>query len=75
MAQGKIMNKDVKKNNKNRRNALGSIYAVIKMEKQDYSKIQHIRQYIQKHYQNKKTVATQTYAACEQRYLPVSIKT
>jgi len=47
MAEGKIMNKDVNKNDKNRRNALGGTYAVIQKEKKDYSKIWGIRQYMQ----------------------------
>jgi hypothetical protein len=47
MAEGKIMNKDVKKNDKNRRNALGGIHAVVQKEKEDYSKIRGIRQYTQ----------------------------
>jgi hypothetical protein len=72
MAKGKIMNKDVKKKDKNRRNVLGGTYTLIKMEKHDYSKIQHIRQYV---LHTKKNVATQTHVACELKYLPVSIKT
>jgi len=41
------MNKDVKKNDKNRRNALGATYAVIRKENEDYSKFRGIRQYMQ----------------------------
>jgi len=41
------MNKDVKKNDNNRRNALGGTYAVIQKEKEDYSKFHGIRQYMQ----------------------------
>jgi hypothetical protein len=47
MAEGTIMNKDVKKNDKNRRNALGATYAVIRKENEDYSKFRGIRQYMQ----------------------------
>jgi len=39
------MNKDVKKNDKNRKNAVGDTYAVI--QKEDYSKILGIRQNMQ----------------------------
>lgn len=39
MAECKIMKDDVKKNDKNRRNALGGTYGIIKKEKHDYSKI------------------------------------
>jgi len=41
------MNKDVMKNDKNRRNALDGTYAVIQKEKEDYSKFLGIRQYMQ----------------------------
>lgn len=53
------MNKDVKMNDKNRRNALGGTYAVIQKEKQD------IRQYMQAETLQKKTVVTQTLVACQ----------
>lgn len=45
------MKKDVKKNDKTKRNALGGTYAVVQKEKHDCSTIQDIRQYVQaKHY-------------------------
>ena len=46
VAEG-ISMKDVKKNDKNRKNTLGGTNAVIQKDKQDYSKIQDIRQHMQ----------------------------
>jgi hypothetical protein len=47
MAEGIIMNKDIKNNDKTRWNALGGTYAVIQKDTHDYSRIQDIRQYMQ----------------------------
>lgn len=65
------MNEDVKKNDKNRSNALGGTYGIIKKENHDSSKIHDIRQCMYAETlpkkKKRKAAVTQTHVACEQK--------